>query len=171
MSYALPFSNSPMVSIADPYDLVLRDVILRSIEHEISDIRPRDFETKTGQVALSHAVLSSVRLVCKFRWSHHRPVEIAFLENSFHGGCIGDNGWKKQPPQQICRGHDGILEQESYGLDHDALDSGRDGRIGFGHLCWGVVAHPFSPFVPLRVLPKRTKSLFPPAPAHLTPTR
>ena len=54
-----------MVSIADPYDLVLRDVILRSIEHEIGDIRPRDFETKTGQVALSHAVLSGVRLVCK----------------------------------------------------------------------------------------------------------
>src|SRR5437667_243515 len=108
MSYALPFSNSPMVSIADPYDLVLRDVILRSIEHEIGDIRPRDFETKTGQVALSHAVLSGVRLVCKFRWSHHRPVEIAFLENSFHGGCIGDNGWKKQPPQQKPLQHDPV---------------------------------------------------------------
>src|SRR5437667_8725639 len=100
MSYALPFSNSPMVSIADPYDLVLRDVILRSIEHEIGDIRPRDFETKTGQVALSHAVLSGVRLVCKFRWSHHRPVEIAFLENSGSGRFSTQASVDRMPTQQ-----------------------------------------------------------------------
>jgi len=56
--------------------------ILDGLDHVIGHIRARDFETENRQVALSHAVLSGVRLVCELGRAHHRPVEFAFHEDA-----------------------------------------------------------------------------------------
>src|SRR6266481_1611684 len=82
--------------IADSYDLSYRGMALGCLEHVIRHVRARDFEPETRQVALAHAILPREGLVGKFRWAHHRPVEVACLEDSLHRRRISNRARKKQ---------------------------------------------------------------------------
>jgi hypothetical protein len=76
-------------------------MILDRLDHETGHIRTRHSEAEIRQVALFHPLLSGVRLVCKFRWAHHGPVEPAVFKDFLHSGRIRNDAWEAQPAGKV----------------------------------------------------------------------
>lgn len=111
------------LSITHAYDFADGRISFGDSDHEISDIRTRDGEAETRQVAFPDPVLPRRRPICKFGWAHDGPVESTLPKNVLHSRCIGDRIAEEQPTQKVRRRDDGVLEQECHRLDHHAPDS------------------------------------------------
>jgi hypothetical protein len=89
----------------------------------VGDARTQDFEVETGQVALAHTIFPRVG----FSVSSGGCTIVQSRSLSAKTRSIADASAtvraKKQAAQQICRRHDGVLEQKCYRLDHNATDS------------------------------------------------
>src|SRR6185312_13645071 len=64
-----PFAD--VMSIADPDDSTACDVVLDCLEHEIRDIRPRNFEATRRQMAFLRAIPPREGLVRELRRPNH----------------------------------------------------------------------------------------------------
>src|SRR5437588_1719748 len=81
------------------YDFADGRISFGDSDHEISDIRTRDGEAETRQVAFPDPVLPRRRPICKFGWAHDGPVESTLPHNVLHTRSIGYRIAKNQPSQ------------------------------------------------------------------------